>query len=38
MEETEKPIESKIDEFVKIAKEATIFYTTAFFVLLLIFR
>ena len=38
MEETEKPIVSKVDVYVKMVKEATIFYTTAFFVLLLIFR
>lgn len=37
MEETEKPIVSKVDVYVKMVKEATIFYTTAFFVLLLIF-
>ena len=37
MDETEKPVEKKIADYVRIVKEAVIFYTTAFFVLLLIF-
>ena len=38
MDETEKPVEKKIADYIRIVKEALIFYTTAFFVLLLIFR
>ena len=38
MDETEKPVEKKIADYIRIVKEAFIFYTTAFFVLLLIFR
>ena len=38
MDETEKPVEKKIADYIRIIKEAIIFYTTAFFVLLLIFR
>ena len=38
MDETEKPVERKISDYIRIIKEAVIFYTTAFFVLLLIFR
>ena len=37
MDETEKPVEKKIADYIRIFKEAVIFYTTAFFVLLLIF-
>ena len=38
MEETEKSEENKIDDYIRIVREALLFYTTAFFVLLLIFR
>ena len=38
MEETDKLTTSSFVDYLKIVRDAVLFYTTAFFVLLLIFR